>query len=171
LVAQILLRISCKPAACNLVRVAQEHPHLEAGSKCHWESGGLSHRGPQVLAKAAEAGRPASAARDHATPHLSSGYMKWPCSDGSRVSRARRSAATPSLTGMKDKSRCAADPEPLRHVAVPARRCTTRALTGAAFGYALPALALRRIRDMPPRQQARLTPTAFPTYVSIETIV
>jgi dihydroorotase len=43
----------------SLVRVAQEHPHLVRGIKCHWESGGLSHWGPQVLAEAAEAGRAA----------------------------------------------------------------------------------------------------------------
>jgi dihydroorotase len=43
----------------SLLRVAQEHPGIVRGIKCHWESGGLSHWGPQVLAKAAEAGRAA----------------------------------------------------------------------------------------------------------------
>src|SRR3954469_6862797 len=43
----------------SLVRVAQEHPHLVRGIKCHWESGSLSHWGPEVLKKAAEAGRAA----------------------------------------------------------------------------------------------------------------
>jgi dihydroorotase len=43
----------------GLVRVAQEHPRLVRGIKCHWESGSLSHWGPEVLKKAAEAGRAA----------------------------------------------------------------------------------------------------------------
>jgi dihydroorotase len=43
----------------SLVRVAQEHPHLVRGIKCHWESGSLSHWGPEVLKKAAEAGHAA----------------------------------------------------------------------------------------------------------------
>jgi dihydroorotase len=40
----------------SLYRIAQEHPHLVRGIKCHWESGSLSHWGPEVLKKAAEAG-------------------------------------------------------------------------------------------------------------------
>jgi dihydroorotase len=40
----------------SLVRIADEHPQLVRGIKCHWESGGLSHWGPTVLKKAAEAG-------------------------------------------------------------------------------------------------------------------
>jgi dihydroorotase len=44
----------------GLVRVAQEHPHIVRGIKCHWESGSLSHWGPTVLKKAAEAGRAAN---------------------------------------------------------------------------------------------------------------
>src|SRR5947207_4758596 len=43
----------------SLIRVAQEHPHLVRGIKCHWESGSLSHWGPEVLKKAAEAGHAA----------------------------------------------------------------------------------------------------------------
>jgi len=43
----------------SLYRIAQEHPHLVRGIKCHWESGSLSHWGPEVLKKAAEAGRTA----------------------------------------------------------------------------------------------------------------
>jgi dihydroorotase len=43
----------------SLVRVAQEHPQIVRGIKCHWESGSLSHWGPTVLKKAAEAGRAA----------------------------------------------------------------------------------------------------------------
>jgi dihydroorotase len=41
----------------SLVRVAAEHPHIVRGIKCHWESGGLSHWGPEVFRKAAAAGR------------------------------------------------------------------------------------------------------------------
>jgi len=44
----------------GLVRIAAEHPHIVRGIKCHWESGGLSHWGPAVLTKAAEAGRAAN---------------------------------------------------------------------------------------------------------------
>jgi dihydroorotase len=44
----------------SLVRTATEHPHIVRGIKCHWESGGLSHWGPDVFRKAAEAGRAAS---------------------------------------------------------------------------------------------------------------
>jgi dihydroorotase len=44
----------------SLVRIAEEHPHLVRGIKCHWESGSLSHWGPAVLKKAAEAGRAAN---------------------------------------------------------------------------------------------------------------
>jgi dihydroorotase len=44
----------------SLVRIAAEHPHIVRGIKCHWESGGLSHWGPAVLKKAAEAGRAAN---------------------------------------------------------------------------------------------------------------
>ena len=44
----------------GLVRIAEEHPRLVRGIKCHWESGGLSHWGPAVLQKAAEAGHAAS---------------------------------------------------------------------------------------------------------------
>jgi len=44
----------------SLVRIAQEHPQLVRGIKCHWESGSLSHWGPAVLKKAAEAGRAAN---------------------------------------------------------------------------------------------------------------
>jgi dihydroorotase len=47
--------VSCE----SLIHVAQEHPHLVRGIKCHWESGSLSHWGPEVLKKAAEAGRAA----------------------------------------------------------------------------------------------------------------
>jgi dihydroorotase len=43
----------------SLVRIASEHPHIVRGIKCHWESGGLSHWGPDVFRKAAEAGRAA----------------------------------------------------------------------------------------------------------------
>jgi dihydroorotase len=43
----------------SLYRIAQEHPQLVRGIKCHWESGCLSHWGPEVLKKAAEAGRTA----------------------------------------------------------------------------------------------------------------
>jgi Amidohydrolase family len=42
------------------VRIAAEHPHIVRGIKCHWESGGLSHWGPAVLKKAADAGRAAN---------------------------------------------------------------------------------------------------------------
>ncbi len=41
----------------GLVRTAAEHPQIVRGIKCHWESGSLSHWGPTVLKKAAEAGR------------------------------------------------------------------------------------------------------------------
>lgn len=44
----------------SLVRIAAEHPQTVRGIKCHWESGGLSHWGPTVLEKAAEAGRDAN---------------------------------------------------------------------------------------------------------------
>jgi dihydroorotase len=44
----------------SLVRIAADHPRLVRGIKCHWESGGLSHWGPTVLRKAAEAGRAAN---------------------------------------------------------------------------------------------------------------
>jgi len=44
----------------SLVLIAQEHPRLVRGIKCHWESGSLSHWGPTVLKKAAEAGRAAN---------------------------------------------------------------------------------------------------------------
>jgi dihydroorotase len=44
----------------SLVRIAEENPHLVRGIKCHWESGSLSHWGPTVLKKAAEAGRAAN---------------------------------------------------------------------------------------------------------------
>ena len=44
----------------SLVRIAAEHPHIVRGIKCHWESGSLSHWGPAVLKKAAEAGRAAN---------------------------------------------------------------------------------------------------------------
>src|SRR5215470_1015103 len=43
----------------SLVRIAAEHPQIVRGIKCHWESGSLSHWGPTVLKKAAEAGRAA----------------------------------------------------------------------------------------------------------------
>jgi dihydroorotase len=44
----------------SLLRIAEEHPHIVRGIKCHWESGSLSHWGPTVLKQAAEAGRAAS---------------------------------------------------------------------------------------------------------------
>jgi dihydroorotase len=44
----------------SLVRIAAEHPRIVRGIKCHWESGGLSHWGPSVFEKAAEAGRTAN---------------------------------------------------------------------------------------------------------------
>jgi dihydroorotase len=44
----------------SLVRIAAEHPQIVRGIKCHWESGSLSHWGPAVLKKAAEAGRAAN---------------------------------------------------------------------------------------------------------------
>jgi dihydroorotase len=44
----------------SLVRIAEENPHIVRGIKCHWESGSLSHWGPAVLKKAAEAGRAAN---------------------------------------------------------------------------------------------------------------
>lgn len=44
----------------GLVRIAQEHPQIVRGIKCHWESGSLSHWGPAVLKRAAEAGRAAN---------------------------------------------------------------------------------------------------------------
>jgi dihydroorotase len=43
----------------SLLRIAAEHPHIVRGIKCHWESGGLSHWGPEVFKKAAAAGRAA----------------------------------------------------------------------------------------------------------------
>jgi dihydroorotase len=43
----------------SLVRIAAEHPRIVRGIKCHWESGGLSHWGPDVFRKAAAAGRAA----------------------------------------------------------------------------------------------------------------
>jgi dihydroorotase len=44
----------------SLLRIAEEHPHIVRGIKCHWESGSLSHWGPTVLKQAAEAGRAAN---------------------------------------------------------------------------------------------------------------
>jgi dihydroorotase len=44
----------------SLVHIAEDHPQLVRGIKCHWESGGISHWGPAVLEKAAEAGRVSS---------------------------------------------------------------------------------------------------------------
>src|ERR1700719_1135709 len=44
----------------SLVRIAAEHPHIVRGIKCHRESGGLSHWGPAVRRKAAEAERAAN---------------------------------------------------------------------------------------------------------------
>jgi dihydroorotase len=44
----------------SLLRIAQEHPRIVRGIKCHWESGSLSHWGPAVLKQAADAGRAAN---------------------------------------------------------------------------------------------------------------
>jgi dihydroorotase len=44
----------------SLLRIAEEHPQIVRGIKCHWESGSLSHWGPAVLKQAAEAGRAAN---------------------------------------------------------------------------------------------------------------
>lgn len=41
----------------SLARVAEQHPRIVRGIKCHGESGGLSHWGTTVLGRAAEAGR------------------------------------------------------------------------------------------------------------------
>src|SRR5215510_2359294 len=50
------------PAWCTSTAwcASAEHPQTVRGIKCHWESGGLSHWGPTVLEKAAEAGRDAN---------------------------------------------------------------------------------------------------------------
>jgi dihydroorotase len=41
----------------TFARIAEQHPYLIRGIKCHGESGGFSHWGTEVLGRAAEAGR------------------------------------------------------------------------------------------------------------------